>query len=251
MSCEDAPATGRPAVPAAPFTGRPRAGLVGRSGRWPRPAGLECRRRSEAEGCSSPGGGPPVTSTRRTRPVLQATEHLLLRLYGALLSRAPCEATGGLPGAARRSARRRAHRRRGACLRAGERCRGSTPRAARGARRRCRRAGIRTRAPTRAERRLTVAPAAPARVGPPPVSIAEALEALGLQGRRSRGSRRTSTPSPPGPARQPDGRPQRGERVRLLVGDVLAAGTLHPRAASTSAGQRLSGLVLALLRRPQ
>ena len=86
--------------------------------------------------------------------VLQATEHLLLRLYGAAAPAARRAAhRRGLPRAARRSARRRgpARRRRGASLGPGRRrCRGSTPTSGASCTWRCRRSpGSGPRAPAR------------------------------------------------------------------------------------------------------
>jgi 16S rRNA (guanine527-N7)-methyltransferase len=88
-------------------------------------------------------------------------------------------------------------------------------------------------------------------VSPPPSEHREALEALGLQGPAlSRLAAYLDTLAAWSPRVNLTGARSAAERVRLLVGDVLAAGTLPPpgRLIDVGSGNGSPGLVLALLR---
>ena len=88
-------------------------------------------------------------------------------------------------------------------------------------------------------------------MGPPPSEHREALEALGLQGPAlSRLAAYLDTLAAWSPRVNLTGARSAAERVRLLVGDVLAAGTLPPpgRLIDVGSGNGSPGLVLALLR---
>jgi len=88
-------------------------------------------------------------------------------------------------------------------------------------------------------------------VSPPPSEHREALEALGLEGPAlSRLAAYLDTLAAWSPRVNLTGARSAAERVRLLVGDVLAAGTLPPpgRLIDVGSGNGSPGLVLALLR---
>lgn len=88
-------------------------------------------------------------------------------------------------------------------------------------------------------------------MSPPPSEHREALEALGLQGPAlSRLAAYLDTLAAWSPRVNLTGARSAAERVRLLVGDVLAAGTLPPpgRLIDVGSGNGSPGLVLALLR---
>ena len=88
-------------------------------------------------------------------------------------------------------------------------------------------------------------------MGPPPSEHRVALEALGLQGPAlSRLAAYLDTLAIWSPRVNLTGARSAAERVRLLVGDVLGAGTLPPpgRLIDVGSGNGSPGLVLALLR---
>ena len=88
-------------------------------------------------------------------------------------------------------------------------------------------------------------------MSPPPSEHRVALEALGLQGPAlSRLAAYLDTLAAWSPRVNLTGARSAAERVRLLVGDVLAAGTLPPpgRLIDVGSGNGSPGLVLALLR---